>query len=254
MRIERLGRRMLPRPRPHLTASSVLGLQTQAAGAITAIAGQAESRLRRRSRLPRPLFQPSIFPLLPIARATARVRLGAPRLNPFDAPSVEIAGQVARSTRRRGAARTSGSSPAAGSTGSGSTPARWRAIRETWEMFAGYSRATKRLLRRALRAGPGAGLEYEPLPGPRCRSWSGPGRRDRGSPPARRRAEARRCANPAMVPADALPARPRDPASSPARSRSSTRTATPLRARRRGGSSRSTSPWSAASTRRSRST
>jgi 5,10-methylenetetrahydromethanopterin reductase len=41
------------------------------------------------------LFQPSIYPLLLMAQATERVRLGAAALNPFTLHPVEIAGQIA---------------------------------------------------------------------------------------------------------------------------------------------------------------
>ncbi|MFD0889603.1 LLM class flavin-dependent oxidoreductase, partial [Streptosporangium algeriense] len=41
------------------------------------------------------MYQPPIFPLLEMAAATARVRLGPACLNPYSAAPYEIAGQVA---------------------------------------------------------------------------------------------------------------------------------------------------------------
>ena len=41
------------------------------------------------------LFQPAIYPLLLMAQATERVRLGPAALNPFTLHPVEIAGQIA---------------------------------------------------------------------------------------------------------------------------------------------------------------
>ena len=40
-------------------------------------------------------FQPSLYPLLEMARVTERIRLGAACLNPFLLHPVEIAGQAA---------------------------------------------------------------------------------------------------------------------------------------------------------------
>ena len=66
------------------------------------------------------LYQPAIGPLLLMARATERVRLGPAALNPFTLHPYEIAGQTAMLDLVSGAARTSASRRARGSIGSDS--------------------------------------------------------------------------------------------------------------------------------------
>jgi len=80
-------------------------------------------------------FQPALPPLLEIARATERVRVGPSALNPFTTHPVEIAGQVASLDAESGGRAFLGLAAGAWLDRLGLDTARsLTAIRETWEI------------------------------------------------------------------------------------------------------------------------
>jgi len=80
-------------------------------------------------------FQPALPPLLEIARATERVRVGPSALNPFTTHPVEIAGQVAALDAESGGRAFLGLAAGAWLDRLGLDTARsLTAIRETWEI------------------------------------------------------------------------------------------------------------------------
>ncbi|MEE3920510.1 LLM class flavin-dependent oxidoreductase [Micromonospora sp. BRA006-A] len=82
---------------PDMTVEIGLGLQSdKPAGAYARLARAAEAHgLDVLTVFGDLMYQPPIFPLLEIAQATERVRLGAACLNPYSMAPYEIAGQLA---------------------------------------------------------------------------------------------------------------------------------------------------------------
>ena len=166
-------------------------------------------------------FQPALPPLLEIARATERVRVGPSALNPFTTHPVEIAGQVASLDAESGGRAFLGLAAGAWLDRLGLDTARsLTAIRETWEIVGRCSQATTRAstvelfhLDAGNRARVRAGAAVSAAAGRHVVAASD-GFRRRGS----RRAEARRLRQPGNGRADPrAPGRQRLRASSSAR-------------------------------------